>query len=498
MKTIRTCLLLLALSLASGCVTTGTPQQQQLFVSVREAPLLARPDAFSQPLLTLGYGDVVTVERFVQVAPLAISPAPDLPKWVFARHGGVAGYLPLASLASEWLIKNQDQNARLDEMDAAVARRGFSEEEQADMVAMRGAAGAAVAGRPDYRALDRVLQAGQADQMTAGLAQDLAQNGGIATQGLAVHVHEATPENTAFAAGLMRSALDGVSWAVQSTQGLAQSMGITRQQADRAAYLAEVTSELAFKETGPLQEYQLGRAVSARLLGEFPLHCLDSEPARYLQAIGEIVARGSSAPFPYAGYRFVLLDDERVNAFAAPGGFVFVTSGMLSFLQTEDELAAILGHEIAHVELGHGMGAVDQNNLLALFGILGRMALDDATSGVRAPTQLSGMLREKAEELYAGIIAEMVGAIQRGYSREIESEADLRSIEISAALGYDTGALHALLERFREERGDYGGASYPQERGADALGHQRKVDPSHALTTSEERTRRYQDMLAKI
>ena len=100
----------------------------------------------------------------------------------------------------------------------------------------------------------------------------------------------------------------------------------------------------------PDQEYYLGRGVAATLLGQY--RALRTPAANeYLNLLGQSLAKYSTKPNTFGGYRFLLLDTPEINAFAAPGGLILVTRGLAQCAANEDELAAVLAHEIAHVQL---------------------------------------------------------------------------------------------------------------------------------------------------
>lgn len=204
-------------------------------------------------------------------------------------------------------------------------------------------------------------------------------------------------------------------------------------------------------QTGPLNEYLVGYRVAARILGSSPPLPLDHPVSQYIDRIGQTVALGSDYPYPYRGYYFIVLETPDINAFAAPGGFVFITTGMIKFLRNEEELATILGHEIGHIELNHGMQALRQGSQTkAIGGALQELASENLIDEVQPAVELL------SDEIYK--------SVQNGYSSELEAEADARSAEICASLGYDASAMLSVLERFKTYKGNYGGAGYPEER----------------------------------
>ncbi|MBN4061351.1 M48 family metalloprotease, partial [bacterium AH-315-G11] len=114
----------------------------------------------------------------------------------------------------------------------------------------------------------------------------------------------------------------------------------------------------ASKSFSEEERYYIGRASGARLLADH--HLLNQKQLqRYVSAIGQTLAMASARPEVYAGYHFIVLDEpERVNAYAVPGGFIFITTGLIAKAANEDELAAILAHEVSHIVLDHPVTSI--------------------------------------------------------------------------------------------------------------------------------------------
>jgi len=189
----------------------------------------------------------------------------------------------------------------------------------------------------------------------------------------------------------------------------------------------------------PRQEYYLGRAFGAQVLTtRKPLN--NDEANRYLNLLGQSLARYSERPDTWAGYRFQLLDTPEVNAFAAPGGFIFVTRGLVKLAKDEDQLAAVLAHEIAHIELEHGLKAIRKDRLsTAMVGI----SVDAAqTFGGPRAQELSAAFEDSIGDLTKTIV-------NNGYARETEFEADASAVDILDRAGYPPQALLAMLESLK-------------------------------------------------
>ncbi|MCX8107663.1 MAG: M48 family metalloprotease, partial [Verrucomicrobiae bacterium] len=110
----------------------------------------------------------------------------------------------------------------------------------------------------------------------------------------------------------------------------------------------------AFESITPEQEYYIGRAVAATILKTYRPY-EDETANRYLTVLGQALALASDRPETFCGYHFLILDTDEINAFAMPGGLIFVSRGLLRCCKHEDAVAAVLAHEIGHVECQHGL-----------------------------------------------------------------------------------------------------------------------------------------------
>ncbi|MFK8016091.1 MAG: M48 family metalloprotease, partial [Gammaproteobacteria bacterium] len=165
------------------------------------------------------------------------------------------------------------------------------------------------------------------------------------------------------------------------------------------------------------KEIEIGRITHPQILQKYRVYN-DSALQAYVTRIGnELADKGDR---PHLQYVFTVLDSEEVNAFAVPGGFVYITRGLLSYLNSEAELAAVLGHEIGHITARH---AVRQQSGRSLLNILGSVA--GATTGAVGST-LTGLLG---------------GALVSGYGRGMELEADELGAAYLVRVGYDSQAM---------------------------------------------------------
>jgi predicted Zn-dependent protease len=229
------------------------------------------------------------------------------------------------------------------------------------------------------------------------------------------------------------------------------------------------------------QEYALGRAVAARqlaTLGVEPLPATDplvryvDQVGQYLALVAEAVGNSSAPdranraervlenrPWPLAGFRFLVLPLDEPRATASPSGTVMITTGFVRKLRSEEELAAVLAHEVAHVQRGHGV------EVLKAF-MCHHAARQEASAGLRAfgrsieanAKAVSGgsALRGSKDssvlgELLGGAAEGAASLYREGFPKDFELEADRISVRILATAGYDSRALLGLLRRMSTE-----------------------------------------------
>jgi predicted Zn-dependent protease len=173
-------------------------------------------------------------------------------------------------------------------------------------------------------------------------------------------------------------------------------------------------------------EIEIGRDVAARLLGAAPLHP-SASLQRYVNEIGRwLASRTERADLPW---RFAVLDAPQVNAFATPGGYIFVTGGLVGRMRTEAELAGVLAHEIVHVLRKHHLKAIQKGALANVASNVVALALQDRNSALR------NQLVSFGTELYV-----------RGLDKSDELEADRLGVVIAARGGYDPWGLAVVLQ----------------------------------------------------
>jgi predicted Zn-dependent protease len=190
---------------------------------------------------------------------------------------------------------------------------------------------------------------------------------------------------------------------------------------DTARNVVKATSDISEPE-----EIAIGNDLAARLLGAARL-VPDEGLQRYVNLVGRWLA--SQTERPDLPWQFGVLDAPQVNAFAVPGGTIFITRGLVERLHSEAELAGVLAHEISHVVRKHHLKAIQKGAQTALAGDALSQALKSSRPEVRE--KLIGL----GTETYA-----------RGLDKSDEFEADRLGIVIAARAGYDSYGLPAVLQ----------------------------------------------------
>jgi len=219
--------------------------------------------------------------------------------------------------------------------------------------------------------------------------------------------------------------------------------GVTVQGIDLGRVVGAGSKVFDIGEKSQEQEIDIGRDTAEALLSRSML-AADDQLQQYVNRVGYWLAQHSERPdLPW---RFVVLNNSAANAFAAPGGYVFITTGMLARVYNEAELAGVLAHEIAHVTQKHHLAALQGQSRKGLLGDVlvlaqqGRKRDDERSRSSGATTHFDDMVLD----LYG-----------RGLNREDEYRADALGAQIVARAGYDhygfTSVLQALGGRDKGE-----------------------------------------------
>ncbi len=218
------------------------------------------------------------------------------------------------------------------------------------------------------------------------------------------------------------------------------------------------------------QELAIGQQMAAQVAKQLPLLPSDDPLVKYVDKVGQRIAATSDRPELF--YRFHVVDDGTINAFALPGGYIYVHRGLLTHFNSEAELAAVLGHEVGHVTARHAVQRYTQAQAYNI-GMTAAAILVGIPQGVDQLTNL------------------LATAMIMGYGREQELQSDELSLRYLTAAGYDANATIHLLETL--ERLD----SVEKKEREDTTGEKSKEAYHGAFSSHPETKQRIKEAIAK-
>lgn len=211
-------------------------------------------------------------------------------------------------------------------------------------------------------------------------------------------------------------------------------MGVLSMRARRAIGLCLLTGATTFAvgcAISPREEVELGQQYATEINQQLPI-VEDAAVNRYINLLGDRLARQGDRNIDYT---FYIVNTDAVNAFAIPGGFIYINRGLIEETDDLAELAGVLAHEIAHVEERHGVEQLERSQRTNLGLSLAYVLLGRAPSGLeRAAIQVGGT------------------AIFASYSRGAENEADATAIPLLIGAGIDPVGLVTFFDTLLEER----------------------------------------------
>ena len=215
---------------------------------------------------------------------------------------------------------------------------------------------------------------------------------------------------------------------------------IDRNTADAISISSQAAANAA-EEITPEQEYYIGRAVAANILSSYRL--LNGSPrlSAYVNSICSAITINSPRPDVYNGYHVALLDSNEINAFATSGGHIFITRGLVTSAKSEDALAGVIAHEIAHIQLQHSIKAIRTSRITQALMVTG-------TSAAGAYT---GMDVNELTDVFNETVGDIVSTlVNNGYSQSQEFDADTTAMSLLASAGYNPSGLIEMLSELEK------------------------------------------------
>ncbi|WP_461247772.1 M48 family metalloprotease [Treponema sp. R6D11] len=270
---------------------------------------------------------------------------------------------------------------------------------------------------------------------------------------------------------------------VSGAAQVAGAVGLVDKNAANAISVSAKAIGSAAEEINPEQEYYIGRAVAANILAAYKLYIGNQKLTAYLNSICAAITINSPRPDIYNGYHVALLDNNEINAFATSGGHIFVTRGLVNAAKSEDALAGVIAHEVAHVQLQHSIKAIKNSRITQALLVTGTSAVG-AVSGMDVK-QLTDVMSESVGEIVQTLV-------NNGYSQTQEFEADNTAMSLMASAGYNPSGLIEMLKSLSSVQTAGSGLSKthpsPDQRIANA---ERSVKLYNVKDTSASRNARF-------
>jgi len=192
----------------------------------------------------------------------------------------------------------------------------------------------------------------------------------------------------------------------------------------------------------PENEYFLGRAVAANIAVKYTVYS-NSFLQIYLNKICDTIVINSPNPDIYNGYHVAMLDTNEINAFATPGGHIFVTRGLIDCASNEDALAAVIAHEVAHIQLRHALTSIRNARYV-------NAAVSGALAGIGEG--IGGNARELASVMGDSVNEMITTLVVNGFSKTQELEADATALSLLADAGYQPSGIVEMLQSLKQKQ----------------------------------------------
>ncbi|MBR5646299.1 MAG: M48 family metalloprotease [Treponema sp.] len=214
----------------------------------------------------------------------------------------------------------------------------------------------------------------------------------------------------------------------------------------------------ANEDLTPERQYYLGRTTAAQIISNYPIY-ENKELTDYVNKICGAITICSDQPYIYNGYNVSILNTAELTGFATMGGHIFISRGLIATVNSEDALAAVIAHEISHIQLAHSLKMIQKARKNAALASTAKAAskvssvassfgggysssdMGEVIDVISGMTQLSAMISDTLMET--------------GYSKQTEYEADAYALDLLYNAGYDPSAILESLEALKKYNTGY-------------------------------------------
>ena len=236
----------------------------------------------------------------------------------------------------------------------------------------------------------------------------------------------------------------GLGAVAQIGAAVGQSTGLISANTANAIAKTGAAWEKAYEDITPEQEYYIGRAVGANILASYKIQGNWPDMVRYANLICNTLVINSPRPDIFNGYHVNILDSDEINAFATSGGHIFLTRGLIGCTTSEDALASVIAHEVAHIQLQHGLKAIKNSRITQALVVTGTSAASVAASNYNLG-ELTNVFSESVGEIINTMVV-------NGYSQSQEFDADSTALALLSLAGYEPSSLIEMLKVLQQNQ----------------------------------------------
>lgn len=203
----------------------------------------------------------------------------------------------------------------------------------------------------------------------------------------------------------------------------------------------------------PENEYYIGRSVVAAVVSKYPVKKVSKKVTDYLNNVCTSLTVNSALPYLYKGYYVAALDSDEINAISTPGGHILVSEGLIKSCETEDALASVIAHEIAHIQLRHSIKVIESSRITS--------ASMDTAKAVSFVTydylskdndsEFKDDFKKTASSLWDVQNALVGTLVDSGYSKNQEYDADKYALQLMIDAGYNPKEMCKMLSSIEEK-----------------------------------------------
>lgn len=276
---------------------------------------------------------------------------------------------------------------------------------------------------------------------------------------------------------------------------IGDQVGDTAETAEEVKAYADLVKALTRNDFTDEERYYVGRSTCAYVFSKYKL-VENQKITEYINQIGVTIAMASNKATTFNGYRFNIIDDEHPNAYGTPGGMILISIGMLKLCDNEDELAAVLAHEVEHIVKDHPMKAVSSETKKAALMNIAKL---EAKKRMAEETDIPPELLDGVVNSFGDALGDIINVLDNGYEKETEYEADAGAVTTLDIAGYNVNALISIIQKLpHSDKSPYAANHPTPEERVEAIKNQIAELNITPYNTLPGRTKRFKKVMSNL